>query len=221
MTRSRDLRVHGILLALCLVASAAPAQNLVVNGDFDVDLSEWINLDFTKEWSSLDAANDPASGSMVITNTGSGPVGYYVEQCVPLAGGGDFEVRYAHYSTGTNTTGRADFALYWYTNALCNGVSSGFEPIGYSEAVDAWTSISKTVSAPPSAVAALLHPSAWKSTGADGEPWVVHFDQIYLPEPGGLAVPLVAAAALGCVARRKERIRASDPSPDRPQEATS
>ena len=75
-----------ILFAIALPA-AAPAQNLLVNGDFAQDLNGWQFPDATPVWSSFDVNGAAGSGSAFGTNAavGAGVRLTVLQQCVPIA----------------------------------------------------------------------------------------------------------------------------------------
>ncbi len=188
-------------------AAGAGADGLVVNGEFDTDLLGWDNVSAGKMWDSFDDTDDPNSGSISISNTYGGVSGAFVEQCVPIEGGLDYHFSYSHYSTGTDTTGRADVGLYWFSNALCNTSSIGHTPVN-SLTTGVWTEVATDLSAPPEALALLVRIQAWKNTGIEGDPWTVYFDHIQLaPEPAAMSGSVAALSALASVARRRRARR--------------
>ena len=183
-------------------AAGASAGGLVVNGEFDTDLLGWDNVGTGKVWDPFDDTDDPNSGSISISNTYGGVSGAFVEQCVPVEGGLDYHFSYSHYSTGTDTTGRADVGLYWYSNALCDVSSIGYTPL-ISLTTGVWTAVATDLSAPAEALGLLVHIAAWKNTGNAGDPWTVYFDHIQLaPEPAATSGSIAALGALASVARR-------------------
>ena len=64
-----------------LASSGASAQNLLVNPDFDTDISGWSGVGV---WNPLDAFGSPTSGSATWINTQVGGGANYLEQCVEL-----------------------------------------------------------------------------------------------------------------------------------------
>ena len=73
-------------LAVLAIAIFPPvgveAQNLVVNSDFDTDLTGWSGIG---SWNPLDAWGSPTSGSATWINTFPSGGANYLEQCVELA----------------------------------------------------------------------------------------------------------------------------------------
>jgi hypothetical protein len=67
-------------LAVCLPVTMS-AQNLVVNPDFDTDLTGWSGIGV---WDPLDAFGSPTSGSATWVNTQVGGGAIYLDQCVEL-----------------------------------------------------------------------------------------------------------------------------------------
>lgn len=83
MNPNRDSTLQWILAALLLAPASPMAQNLIVNGDFDSDLTGWEFPDATPTWSPLDAGNSLQSGSAQGVNMATGRV-CVLRQCVAL-----------------------------------------------------------------------------------------------------------------------------------------
>jgi hypothetical protein len=65
-----------------LLSANVSAQNLLVNPDFDTDLSGWSGIG---SWSQLDAWGSPSSGSATWINSFPSGGAAYLDQCVELA----------------------------------------------------------------------------------------------------------------------------------------
>jgi hypothetical protein len=74
-----------ILFTMALPA-AAPAQNLLVNGDFASDVSDWTYPDAQPIWSGFDVNGASNSGSALGTNAAAaaGSRVYVLRQCIPI-----------------------------------------------------------------------------------------------------------------------------------------
>ena len=78
--RSTTLLIAGLRLELTQDAAATvtpPNPNLLANGSFNTDIASWVwqsprfpNGNGTAQWSALDANGSPASGSILLTDTG-------------------------------------------------------------------------------------------------------------------------------------------------------
>lgn len=75
------LPVFAVACVVFLPVSLSQAQNLLVNPDFDTDLSGWSGIG---SWSPLDAWGSPASGSATWINTFPSGGATIVDQCVEL-----------------------------------------------------------------------------------------------------------------------------------------
>jgi len=70
-----------VFVIVVLASTGASAQNLLVNPDFDTDISGWSGVGV---WSPLDAWGSPTSGSATWINMQIGGGANYLEQCVEL-----------------------------------------------------------------------------------------------------------------------------------------
>lgn len=143
------------------IAAAASAQNLVVNGDFGDDILGWDNLDAAKQWNAFDPFSDPLSGSLRLSNAGSGG-SVFVDQCVALEPDVAYAFqlwRYAFQSGGGN--GRADARVRWFTGSTCSGDLADIQV--YQSAVQGeWEHVDEVVTAPADAASANVELGARK-----------------------------------------------------------
>jgi hypothetical protein len=176
--------------------------NLVGNGEFDTDLSDWTNLGVEKTWSEFDDTNDPSSGSLYIRNEREASIGLLAQQCVPVEAGADYSFGYSHFSAGLDADGRAYAGLNWLTGPSCAGASAGYESFD-SYTSNVWTRIEAVVTAPAEAHSLQVDLVAMKQVGEVGSLWSVYFDHVRLPEPGAASGGGGALVALLVCARRR------------------
>lgn len=138
------LRVTGLAL-LASLSSVALGQNLLENPNFDQNLNAWL-VDVgpgSAVWSGQDAANDPASGSIYMTNLSGPNQGVVVEQCVPVVSGETYWFSawaMAPSSTGQPIANKVAVAIRWYNDPTCissigGSISQGPVPTQF----DTWT----------------------------------------------------------------------------------
>ena len=128
-----------LVLAVFLSCAAAPvsAQNLLQNGTFDTDVAPWVGFNSPATFSPLDAAGSPTSGSLRIAHSGASSVDSVRSECVPIAGGAAFSLRFDYRleaTAGIDASVQAIFA--WFADPACglflssNGGFSGPEEDG-------------------------------------------------------------------------------------------
>jgi len=141
-----------LTLALCLSCASVGAQNLVVNGDFDTDLSGWLidPLVTQPTWTNFDIGS-AASGSARLSNSSTTEFDriYPLEQCIALTQAG----RYGIVAHGFIPPGQAGGKLvvsYWLSlnNPDCpvfQGVQASggqfITTIGAWERFEQWLSV--------------------------------------------------------------------------------
>lgn len=110
------------LVILVLVPTVAVAGNLLVNRDFDLDLSGWESIG---TWSPSDATCLPGSGSVEWTNTAPSTAGsMFVSQCVDLPAGGlpELEARaWLLIPGGQAGSGYVQLGVWRYDGPGCGG----------------------------------------------------------------------------------------------------
>lgn len=123
-------RLARSLVFLCGAAAlfgAAPAcaQNLVVNGDFDTDVSGWTPSPFNR-WDEADHEEAPDSGSLLIRNNFLNPqASIGVSQCVAVTPGTPYDVGASFLiPSGQGSTGAAYLAIVWNSSPDCNGITA-------------------------------------------------------------------------------------------------
>lgn len=128
----------GLCLLAVLLPVGAAAQNLVVNPNFDVDLSGWTAAGGV--WSPLDLAGSPSSGSATWNNTNASTSGsLYVTQCIEISGvfEGFYFGSWVFIPSGQTGTGIADLSLAFYSDTACSDYIDGFGGSAMAE-LDVW-----------------------------------------------------------------------------------
>lgn len=190
-------------IALLLVASPAPAQNLLVNPDFDTDIATWSceqsASTFTVEpatrpeveciWSADDAEDDPNSGSGQVSLDGFSDtlIRAQIVQCVPIDDQFSYAVGAELRTIATNgRNGQLD--IRWYDDAVCAGGELGLDIVDAVPASSEWTRLEDMLAAPAGAGSLKFTVIAF---ALEGEAHTVQVDRAFVPEPGG-ATPAVA-----------------------------
>ena len=175
--------VVGWVVALILVGVPSTGQNLVANGEFDVNADGWgLLADGSFEWVAEDRDNCAASGASELTNGMLAPGEAPVQVCViGLVEGQSYsfgaDVRFA---SGQSVAGSARVQLYFYSdsNCLSSSIGPAFSPPIASDTTDTWLRTENLDAiAPPTTESALLVVFLQKD-GADS--FVARFDRIFL-----------------------------------------
>ena len=179
--RLRLLRVAVLVLTFQLPVSVAWSQNLVLNADFDTDVTEWSTFTTaTIDWSPMDADGNPASGSAVVTNlsdTAGDSTG--ARQCIDGISEGTsylFAVDIL-LPGGQSETGYADLFVQWNDEPGCSGyLGSAFSPHVSIATPDVWYRVSDMAQAPAGAESARVRLSVrkWEDHGT----LAVHHDTV-------------------------------------------
>ncbi len=162
---------------------ASPATSLVANGGFDTGLGSWTDLaaDIPMSWSRTDATGNPASGSLLVTNTstvvngaGGGP-----SQCIALTPGSlanlSARMRVPSGQTGTATVAPA---LFFYTGSDCTGtLDSSIGTLGPSQ-VDTWETQTATWTVPAGVHSAMVY--LWIAKTSTAGSFSIYFDDVSL-----------------------------------------
>lgn len=111
------MRAFLLCATLLVAAPAATAQNLVVNGDFDSDLSGWL-IDPAATpapiWEDVDIDDPAGSGAVRVSNTSSEAMNriYPLEQCIRLTEPGQYRILVHGYIPPGQGGGKL-VASYW------------------------------------------------------------------------------------------------------------
>jgi len=151
----RNAVVCALWLSCCGYASA---QNVVVNPDFDIDVSSWIPNGATVGFDSAqNIVGTPGSGSILVTNNIGNGATVSVRQCidVPLSVGTYDFGGWILFPTGQVGTGSAGIAVSFYPAANCGGISLAFLNVPII-AANTWSLQTATLAAPPGVLSAAV-----------------------------------------------------------------
>ncbi len=186
------------LLAASL-STRAGAQNLLLNGSFDTDISSWSQADppfGTNAFSTLDANGSPSSGSALVTNnsavTSRNPG---LLQCRTATPG----VFYDYGAKARVSPGQQDSTVYilvnFYTNPICSGSGIGSSRVDFTPSGN-WQSLAATaVQAPAGTVAVSFQLLVFKA--AAGGSVTANFDDAFLSVTHPVVTIPVAASIHG------------------------
>jgi hypothetical protein len=212
----RRLRIcFSLPLALVLWSpTARSATELPFTDGFDTSVFGWVSTvgNVTVEWSDLDVAGSASSGSARLVNQrpdgSSGPVEWMLD-CFKVSAGTPYTIGASILiPSGQTTSGVAQVVASWYASGSCTratllewGRSPDIRIAG------TWFRVEDSaLVAPPGAEGARIGMLLFKN-GATGA-LAAHFDDLMLaPEPGRLALGLVAAAVLAARRARERRMR--------------
>jgi len=128
-----------LLLALLAAGAASHGQEVIVNGDFDSDLSGWTTFGAPAPiWASFDQAGAP-SGSALLSNTAAGPDEHLVRlsQCFVPSRPGRYQFSAHGYIPAGQASGRLFVVAVIYSGGGCTGPGGG--PGAYLPAtIGAW-----------------------------------------------------------------------------------
>ncbi len=161
--------------ALLLIAvGPAGAQNLVVNPEFDTDMSGWGAFGGT--WDPADWQGSPSSGSATRTMVTGGTSAPLADQCIDLAGtpapGYAFSAQ-VYMPSGQAGTGHAYLSVGWFSSPGCIGWISG-ETSSEVTATGSWLEVADTIQPPPSAVSLHIGVYLWAQTGGGLQGYADH-----------------------------------------------
>lgn len=191
--------IAALLLAVAL-ATAASAQNLVTNPDFDSDVMGWTigAQEFIEiSWSASDVDGSPASGSLEL-NTATDGRAY---QCVPIVGGDSYLLSgaVAPLSTAAGTVAFS-LELHWNDGPGCSGEFVGAPAELPSPGTpDVWHRLSGTFEAPETAVSAEVRLASDWTLGSG----LARFDAIFVPEPPRNPAAGISVLVLALLRRRR------------------
>lgn len=129
MRRLSRGRLLPLVTALGLVLTAgswSSAQNLLVNPNFDTDVSGWTTwgTDVAIVWNPEDAHGSPTSGSGEVINSHAGSAsGLRAFQCVSVTGGAYYQLRgKLLIPPGQPTLRGGELAIWWYADGSCQAL---------------------------------------------------------------------------------------------------
>ncbi len=185
--------VFALLLVsvLAAVGGTAAAQNLLVNPNFDANVTGWsFTTPGTFTWdSSLDADSNPLSGSGRLDNTSPVAAGSsFAAQCVAVTGGSNYDfLAKIRIPSGQSQTGYANVVVNFYNAASCSGSNVGgtASPSVLSTTSDTWVqSQVLAFAAPGTAVSAQVN--LWVNKAEANGSLVVNFDSAAFGPTGSI-----------------------------------
>ncbi len=182
-----NFRIVVTILAALLAPGHANAQTeLLTNPEFAMDLTGWSNLnDRPAQWDMADATNDPASGSSLLTNTGTsnGGIPLALSQCIRVS----TATEYAFGATVRVAQGQpADSTAYVFVQTYqasdCSGNAIQSDSVG-SVATD-WLSIGRSLFTTNDTSSIRLSLGVGKPSGESADA-AANFDNVYLQRADG------------------------------------
>ena len=204
------MRIATFLFLLAAVASRpTEAQNLIPGASFDTSgdfTANWFNLSPSTTWSSEDLDASPTSGSARISNELAPATGVLVQStCASVVPGATYAFSGWQFTPDLQIAeGVASISAQFRANCPA-GAFVGGDVTEQSSAIGSWTLIEGEFAAPASAAGVRLLLVGIKTAGLPTDPFVVHFDEVFLPEPRALrsgVAALVAVALLQAPMRR-------------------
>jgi len=168
MCRKNFVPLAGLAL-MFVFTDGASSQNLLVNPDFNTDLSGWSGPGL---WDVPDAFGSPSSGSATWINTFGAGGAVYVTQCVelnPWIEGYDL-AGYGLVPSGQPGSGYTYLSVAFFSDAGCSTYITGFSTAHSSE-LDAWTLLSLTGWTPNGAASAQIAAANQKTAPGDVQVW--------------------------------------------------
>jgi hypothetical protein len=191
MKKQQKLVVGVASIVIAVVAVRADAQNMVVNGTFNGDISNWTDGvgqgSFIFDPLNYVGPGGSGSGLMTVTSTGSMWTGN-ATQCI--TGVSDIEVydwgARVYIPSGHSTTGDAYIQLVWYASTDCSGTYLAAAPFTNQiphTMTDVWAPTRQDDQTPPAtAQSARIVLSLSKDSAA--QPLSAHFDGVFFgPDP--------------------------------------
>lgn len=156
----------------------------LVNGDFDSDLSGWINLySRPAAWDPRDADDDPASGSALISNdspVGNGGTSLVLSQCFAVSGAETIAFGgHLLLPTGQPVGTSAAVMVWAYAADDCLVDFLELSAVGLYEPGDDWQTVEQEFVLPSQARTIRLSMGVSKPQGATVDT-SAYFDRLYL-----------------------------------------
>lgn len=178
-TRARSGSVDIGGFTVTVVQDGIP--NLVINGNFDHDLSGWTTIYSTGtgtiRWIASDADGSPASGAAAVTST-QALAGYQLVQCVDVTPGATYDFGVSvRIPANQDASGAAYFGVYELTVPDCTNTSYTASHVTRVTGAAQWTQLTATAALQSSTQSLLF------VLGAGGEkqpPYEVDWDDAYV-----------------------------------------
>ncbi len=172
----------GLAVVVLLIAAnpCTEAQNLIVNGNFDSDISGWTPLgaSLSADWDPSDYDGSPNSGSLLGTNDWPSSANFAVVSCVDSISDGQ-PYQYTGWiktPLGQTVTGLFQLTWYWYSLPSCAGTQTLAASTPYMTSADDWTYVSTDSEiAPAGTMSAYLVLRVYKTSAVPGT-FQVYYD---------------------------------------------
>ncbi len=197
--RGARLAVLGAAGMATLWALSALAANQVVNFHFNTNVDGWVTSQSvspgahaaTFVWDAADPFNDPASGSVRVTNIQEQQftTNAAIITCISVTAGDPFQAAArAFIPAGQARTGSAMVAVMWFSQPGCPHASGIVTSFGTEvTALDAWTVTSVSSTVPSDAKSVRVELNVRKTVGAAAG-LAALFDDVYYGPPGGFGM---------------------------------
>ena len=181
----RNLRSVLFGLALALLPCAVEGQNHVTNGGFDDDLADWIFTPGEMVYSTLDAGDDPASGSALMP----GPAGLAFQGPPTIFGATAYDFGARIRRDSATGAGQAVVFVYWF-DSTCTFITSSFTPVlpSSSGPYGVWIPVYARVTSPQNAGGC----GAQVGIASEGTNPPTYFDGVVLALAGSFPLTLFA-----------------------------
>lgn len=165
-----------------LAAGRAFGGNLLINPNFNTNLSSWGGNSATQSWNGRDAGGSAASGSALVTNADNGGGSQVIRQCVLLPVAASFAAGGKIFIPSSNAQGSTGAVLVdWYTDATCSGSSidetSGF--VSSTLGSDTWLPVNFPAVAPPAGAVSAEIDFGIAKNDRDGPTVSAYFDDVF------------------------------------------
>lgn len=204
-----------LLTAVLLAPVPGRGAELPLFDPFDTTVFGYVSTigNVTVEWSALDVAGAPGSGSARLVNTrgdaGSGPVNraldcFPVEVGTPYTAGASILI-----PAGQERTGVAQVFVSWFASGSCAPITLlDYGRTPEIRSAGSWQRSEQALLPPAGAASARIGLVLFKNES--GASLAAHFDDLLLaPEPAGGPSGAVSAVALAALRRRARRRAAS------------
>ena len=189
----------GAIAIAAFWALSALAANQAPNFHFDTNVSGWVTSQSvspgahvaTFVWDAADPFNDPASGSVRVTNIQEQNIttNASIVTCISVTAGDPFQAAArAFIPAGQARTGSAMVAVMWFSQPGCPHASGIVTVFGTEvTAIGAWTVTSVANTVPAEAKSVRVELNVRKTVGAPAG-LAALFDDVYYGPPGGFGM---------------------------------
>jgi hypothetical protein len=204
-------RIVVIVSQLLIILAVVPAagQELITNGDFDTDLSNWFHtpetLGSSIAWDPMDVDGFATSGSARVgLDPAAAGNSFSMNQCVEVSEALLYEVGAWVFLPSTAPLGETFVRVQWYDAPACDGNFLGSTDITTFEIVDVWLDVSDVDIAPLTGAQSARLFLTMIEDGSSSDHHVAYWDDVhFVPEPSGFLG--AGVIFLTMVARRRRR----------------